>query len=48
MVESSGASAFGLAKTEVAERRRYVGHVRREIEVRGACATLRLALAHIK
>jgi len=48
MVETSGASTFGLAKAEVAERRRYVGRVRREIEVRGACATLRLAFAHIK
>lgn len=36
IVESTGARMFGLDDTEVMERRRYVGHVRREIEVRGA------------
>lgn len=33
IVESTGARMFGLEETEVIERRRYVGYVRREIEV---------------
>ncbi len=33
VVESTGARLFGLEESEVMERRRYVGHVRREIEV---------------
>ncbi|KAI0947963.1 hypothetical protein AcW1_009591 [Taiwanofungus camphoratus] len=32
IVESTGARMFGLEETEVIERRRYVGYVRREIE----------------
>ncbi|KAH9947546.1 syntaxin 6, N-terminal-domain-containing protein [Amylocystis lapponica] len=32
IVESTGARMFGLEESEVMERRRYVGHVRREIE----------------
>ncbi|KAI0760116.1 t-SNARE [Fomes fomentarius] len=32
VVESTGARLFGLEETEVIERRRYVSHVRREIE----------------
>ncbi|KAI0739065.1 t-SNARE [Daedaleopsis nitida] len=32
IVESTGARLFGLEEAEVIERRRYVGHVRREIE----------------
>ncbi|KAH9941574.1 t-SNARE [Epithele typhae] len=32
VVESTGARLFGLEEAEVMERRRYVGHVRREIE----------------
>ncbi|RDX47229.1 hypothetical protein K466DRAFT_114420 [Polyporus arcularius HHB13444] len=32
VVESTGARLFGLEESEVMERRRYVGHVRREIE----------------
>lgn len=34
IVESTDARMFGLDDAEVQERRRYVGHVRREIEVR--------------
>ena len=34
IVESTGARMFGLEETEVMERRRYVGFVRREIDVR--------------
>ncbi|KAI0918544.1 hypothetical protein AcV5_002506 [Taiwanofungus camphoratus] len=33
IVESTGARMFGLEETEVIERRRYVGYVRREIEL---------------
>ena len=36
IVESTGARMFGLDDGEVIQRRRYVGHVRNEIEVRGA------------
>jgi hypothetical protein len=36
MVESTGPRMFGLDDGEVIQRRRYVSHVRREIEVRGA------------
>ncbi|KAI0642574.1 t-SNARE [Trametes meyenii] len=32
VVESTGARLFGLEESEVIDRRRYVGHVRREIE----------------
>lgn len=34
IVESTGARMFGLEEAEVMERRRYVGFVRREIDVR--------------
>lgn len=34
IVESTGARMFGLEESEVIERRRYVQHVGREIEVR--------------
>jgi hypothetical protein len=34
IVESTGARMFGLDDAEVTERRRYVGRVRREIQVR--------------
>ena len=34
IVESTGAQMFGLDDAEVTERRRYVGRVRREIQVR--------------
>ena len=37
VVETTGARLFGLEESEVMERRRYVGHVRREIEVCLAC-----------
>ena len=33
VVESTGARLFGLEESEVIERRRYVSHVRQEIEV---------------
>ena len=33
-MESTGARLFGLEEEEVIERRRYVSHVRQEIEVR--------------
>jgi len=36
IVESTGARMFGLDDGEVIQRRRYVSHVRNEIEVRGA------------
>jgi hypothetical protein len=36
IVETTGARMFGLDDGEVLQRRRYVGHVRSEIEVRGA------------
>ena len=36
MVETTGARMFGLDDGEVIQRRRYVSHVRSEIEVRGA------------
>ena len=36
IVETTGARMFGLDDGEVVQRRRYVGHVRSEIEVRGA------------
>ena len=36
MVETTGARMFGLDDGEVIKRRRYVGHVRSEIQVRGA------------
>jgi hypothetical protein len=39
IVESTDARMFGLDDGEVANRRRYVTHVRREIEVR-SCPTL--------
>lgn len=34
IVESTGARLFNLEETDVMARRRYVDHVRREIEVR--------------
>lgn len=34
IVESTGARMFGLDDVEVTKRRKYVGHVRKEIEVR--------------
>ena len=34
IVESTGARMFGLEESEVMERRRYVGFVRKEIDVR--------------
>jgi hypothetical protein len=36
IVETTGARMFGLDDGEVIQRRRYVSHVRSEIEVRGA------------
>ena len=36
MVETTGARMFGLDDGEVIKRRRYVSHVRSEIQVRGA------------
>jgi hypothetical protein len=36
IVETTGARMFGLDDGEVVQRRRYVSHVRSEIEVRGA------------
>ena len=36
IVEATGARMFGLDDGEVIQRRRYVSHVRNEIEVRGA------------
>ena len=36
IVETTGARMFGLDDREVIQRRRYVSHVRNEIEVRGA------------
>jgi syntaxin 6 len=36
IVETTGARMFGLDDGEVAQRRRYVSHVRGQIEVRGA------------
>lgn len=36
IVETTGARMFGLDDREVIQRRRYVSHVRGEIEVRGA------------
>jgi hypothetical protein len=36
MVEDTGPRYFGLDDAEVSERRKYVGRVRREIEVRHA------------
>ena len=36
IVETTGARMFGLDDEEVIQRRRYVGHVGSEIEVRGA------------
>jgi hypothetical protein len=36
IVETTGARMFGLNDGEVIQRRRYVSHVRSEIEVRGA------------
>ena len=36
MVEAAGARAFGLTEDQVMERRRYVSHVRHEIDVRVA------------
>jgi hypothetical protein len=36
IVEATGARMFGLDDGEVIQRRRYVSHVRSEIEVRGA------------
>ena len=34
IVEDAGARLFGLEEAEVIERRKYVGRVRKEIEVR--------------
>jgi len=47
IVETSGAGMFGLSNAEIAERRRYVGRVRREIEgmraeVEGRSDTMRI------
>jgi len=40
IVESTDARMFGLDEAEVQKRRRYVGHVRKEIEVRSCFQTL--------
>jgi hypothetical protein len=40
IVESTDARMFGLDEAEVQKRRRYVGHVRKEIEVRSCFLTL--------
>lgn len=40
IVESTGARMFGLDDAEVSERRRYVGRVRREIQVRPSICPL--------
>lgn len=34
MVESAGPRMFNLDQAEVTKRRKYVGHVRKELEVR--------------
>lgn len=43
IVENTGARLFGLEEAEVMERRRYVGFVRKEIDVRLDATALSLS-----